>query len=484
VEAAARQAVETGNSRLAAESFIAEEFNRALSLRETEALAPVWRQKLPPEYWETLNRLRAADARKLRGGGDSGEARRLRLELSQMETIAGIGFSLSKSENFLSLDSLTRLQKVLRPSELLLSFHVGERESFLWAVTEKGLGLYRLEPEQRIAERVRAFRDSVTRGGGELERLGSELYESLFGQLEPKEADRQSWLVSEEGPLFEVPLAALVRRGGSGTVRSMQDKPEYLVERNSVQFVPGALLLRDAAGRAGVPGRMVAVGDPIYNTADARYKRTAWFSGREFWGQPGGQLSRLAGSAHEVAASAQAWGSTENSNPAVVLTGTASSRGRFLDSLEPSPAVIHLATHVLTPPQAPNQAFVAFSLDSTGQPELLATSDIAKLRVPGTLVVMSGCATAAGESREGAGLLGLTRAWLTAGASGAIATAWPVEDSAGDLLPSFYRYWKTSSVGTNAAEALRRSQVDMIRAGGWRAAPSYWAAYQLTGGER
>jgi tetratricopeptide (TPR) repeat protein len=61
VEAAAHRALETGDQRLAAESFMAEEFNRASSLRETQALAPVWRSKLPPAYWETLAQLRTED---------------------------------------------------------------------------------------------------------------------------------------------------------------------------------------------------------------------------------------------------------------------------------------------------------------------------------------------------------------------------------------------------------------------------------------
>jgi len=253
------------------------------------------------------------------------------------------------------------------------------------------------------------------------------------------------------------------------------------VERNSVQIVPGALFLRGAPdlGVAGSDsGRFLAVGDPVYNTADARYKGPGFMA---FWrsaaeADAGGQLNRLVGTRREVESSSQAWAAAESS----ILTGSTATRGRFLQELQRFPKVIHLATHVLTPPRQPGQAFLAFSLDSTAQPELLATSDIAKLHVPGSLVVMSGCATAAGESVEGAGLLGLTRAWLMAGANGIVATAWPVEDSAGELLPSFYRFAKTDS----AAEALRRSQIDMLHAGGWRAAPSYWAAYQLTGGAR
>jgi CHAT domain-containing protein len=93
---------------------------------------------------------------------------------------------------------------------------------------------------------------------------------------------------------------------------------------------------------------------------------------------------------------------------------------------------------------------------------------------------MTGCATGAGDAQPGAGLLGLTRAWLMAGAAAVISTAWPVEDSSGEIFSRFYHYLPE----TSPAEALRRSQVEMARGGTWRAAPSYWASYQLTGGSR
>lgn len=77
----------------------------------------------------------------------------------------------------------------------------------------------------------------------------------------------------------------------------------------------------------------------------------------------------------------------------------------------------------------------------------------------------------------GAGILGLTRAWLVAGASAVVATGWAVEDSRGDLMPAFYSRLHQDS----PAEALRQSQVAMIHSGNWQANPAYWASYQLTG---
>jgi CHAT domain-containing protein len=100
------------------------------------------------------------------------------------------------------------------------------------------------------------------------------------------------------------------------------------------------------------------------------------------------------------------------------------------------------------------------------------------LHVPGAVVVMTGCESGSGQALAGAGLIGLTRAWQVAGASAVVSTLWPVKDSSEGLFPGFYRRLRSLP----AAEALRQSQVEMIRSGTWRAQPRYWAAYQLTGG--
>ena len=62
IQLAAQHALQTGNPDWTARAFQAVEINRAASLRESLALADVWREKLPPEYWETLAQLGAEEA--------------------------------------------------------------------------------------------------------------------------------------------------------------------------------------------------------------------------------------------------------------------------------------------------------------------------------------------------------------------------------------------------------------------------------------
>jgi CHAT domain-containing protein len=482
---AAEYASRTANPLWAAQAFQALEINRAASLRESVTLAEAWKEKLAPEYWDVLGQLASEETRRFQTTGTGVLAESLRLRLTEMEAQAGVGFRAKKEENFRNQTSLTLFQGGLRDSELFLSFSLGKTESYLWAVSRKSLRLYRLASEEEIARDVQTFREALPVGGPRIARQGQKLYQELFGQLRPQESRKTAWLLSLEGALFDLPFAALVtEQQGGNTV--------YLVERHSLQTVPGALLLGVSESQSGrrdpargpilgeVPGEFLGVGDPIYNVADQRWRRPLFFSRPN---KTEGQLDRLVGSGREVEASARSW--RDASGSATVLQGPAAQRDKFLGLLAGHPAVIHLATHVLEPTDRREQAFVAFGLgtsstSSTPQPQYLTTSSIAGLRVPGALVVMTGCATGTGDVRAGAGLLGLTRAWLMAGARAVISTAWPVEDSSGEIFSRFYHYLPE----TSAAEALRRSQVEMVRGGTWRAAPAYWASYQLTGGSR
>lgn len=557
-ETAADAALSTGDARLAAESFQAVELNRPASLRESQALAAVWRKKLPPDYWQILAELRAVESQNVSSADAGIRSGHLQLALTEMEAKAGLGFFANKFENFHGGDSLILFRHGLSESELFLSLYLGERESYLWVVTRKTLSMHRLPAETEIRSAVKEFRDAVRRDAapdgrfkgdrGQLARTGSRLYADLFGALSAREAAQPDWLLSLDDALFQLPFAALVTQVRSG-------KMQYLVEQHSLQVVPGALSLMDSLTganrefRGAVDGRigknpqsnrlnsdtlqrlnpksgwLLGLGDPIYNTADPRWVAAqaargwaaaqparGWFAAHPARGRFGGwlaygattdgigQLSRLVGSASEVESSARNWttgsGTAGLAGTATVLMGADAQRGRFLALLAQRPAIIHLATHVVTPDTLGadgkrKDALIVFGLDPLGldpsgqpmaqpmaQPRALSTSEVGMLDVPGAVVAMTGCESGEGDIRAGAGLLGLTRAWQMAGARAVIATAWPVSDTNGELFAAFYRYLRNAS----PAEALRRSQVEMIHSGTWRSAPAYWASYQVTGG--
>src|SRR5271165_3072346 len=179
-----------------------------------------------------------------------------------MEAKAGLGISAKNPEIFRGQSSLIHFQHGLGSSEVLLSFYLGNKESYLWAVTRNSFELRKIAATGVIRSRVSALSDAVRAGRPEAVELGEALYKELFGQLGREAAAKRSWMLSLEGALFEAPFAALVTERKDGKVN-------YLVSKHSVQTIPGALLLSKHPD-AGT-GWFLGVGDPIYNAADPRW---------------------------------------------------------------------------------------------------------------------------------------------------------------------------------------------------------------------
>ena len=101
------------------------------------------------------------------------------------------------------------------------------------------------------------------------------------------------------------------------------------------------------------------------------------------------------------------------------------------------------------------------------------------MRLPVELVVLSACNTGLGKEVRSEGLIGLTRGFMYAGASGVVASLWKVDDDAtAELMKHFYERMFRENLPPSAA--LREAQLAMWRQGRWRA-PYYWAAFVLHG---
>ncbi|MFZ0936659.1 MAG: CHAT domain-containing protein, partial [Bryobacteraceae bacterium] len=174
-----------------------------------------------------------------------------------------------------------------------------------------------------------------------------------------------------------------------------------------------------------------------------------------------------------------------------LLEGARAARPELAAALDRDPEIIHFATHFLesSAPQS-NRAgsasaaygLIALSLTGRGETELLTPVEIAHWKTRAELVVLSGCHSDAGRVLPGAGLLGLTRAWLAAGAHSVAGSRWETPDESGALFAVLYRELRSQPT-PDPALALASAQREMIRSGGWRARPRYWGAYFMVGNE-
>ncbi len=475
------------------DGFEATEEDRRLALLQTLTSTGAFLKKAPPEYWATLAQLRDIQGQALVRDDSRTSVRisKIKDNLAQIETKAGLSYlrniTDNNSERNTASITLSHIQRDLESDEALLSFHVGRECSALWAVTVDRIALYRLPAEPVLSKLIAKFRQAVERRSPDRDKLGSLLYEQLFKDLSPEFRAKRVWVITAEDSFFEIPLTALV-------VDWKEGKPVYLIEQHTIMHSPSAGMLKRAS-RTVPTGPFLGVGDGIYNTADPRWKggwKGGWNGSAGFMRvlpvsfgstRPKLELARLAGSGKEIAACARAWG---HGTP-MLLNGATASRKYLQAALRARPSVVHIASHFVTLPRQPDEALIDLGLTADGSPELLNEKDVASLQATDATVVMSGCSSGNGGAIPTAGVLGLTRAWLIAGARAVVGSRWPTPDDTGELFRAFYL--ELGGHGANpvparaVAEALHDAQIEMLRSKTWRSDPSYWGAFYVVGKE-
>ncbi len=479
VELAAQVALERHEDNLSRLAWEVLAETRATALREQMSLALQQDGRLPPEYFALLSKLQAAQGQFTLSQNSANEANvdRTRSELDELENQIGIKYNNSalKKERFFHKKSLRNIQLRLTLSEVLISFCLGKSKSFLWTVTRDRVNLYQLPAQPEIARETDAFVYAL-RNSQDASKAGQSLTRALFLKISPQIWHTPNWLISADGVLLAgVPFSALPE--------IQNNTPQQpLSTDHTLRFLPSELLLLGDEETNAAP-RFLGVADPIYNLADSRRTRSVRLLESNHT-ESSRTLPRLVGSDGEIRTAAEQSGLPE----VQLLEGTHASATAFRMALLQKPEVIHFAVHVVSPNGRPEEAALVLSLTNENLPELLTPEAVAAYRVPGSLVVLSGCSSQQGEAVPSAGLIGLSRAWLLAGAAAVVVSAWPTQDDSGRFFSSFYSHFqpgatKSASLVKRAVLALQQAQLDMQHSTGYRSSPSFWAAYSVVSKE-
>jgi CHAT domain-containing protein len=106
----------------------------------------------------------------------------------------------------------------------------------------------------------------------------------------------------------------------------------------------------------------------------------------------------------------------------------------------------------------------------------LTAADVLDLDLAGALVTLSACESGRNEVFGGDELIGLTRAFLGAGAATLVASLWLVQDeTTAELMERWYEHLRN---GIGRAAALRKAQLTLKDR---FVHPYYWAPFVLIG---
>jgi CHAT domain-containing protein/Flp pilus assembly protein TadD len=380
---------------------------------------------------------------------------------------------------------VTEARASLDPGDALLSFAVGEAETFVFVLTpeseehDRRLTVFKVPlSEEKLRRTVESFRRSIERGDAlDLVRAqAAALYDRLLRPVDAMLVRCRRAAVSADGPLHLLPFAALLRTEPHGRLESGRWLAQWLPTHSVGSATQYAELKK--ARRAITPAEMklVAFGDP---------RSTA--------------VPPLPHSRHEVEAIVAAFG-----KQVVAYLGEEATEARVKDGLQAF-SHLHFACHGVLDERYPLHSALVLSAPADlveGQENgMLQVWEILDgVRLDADLVTLSGCNTALGREMGGEGLLGLTRAFQYAGARSVLASLWAVGDeSTAELMRRFYGHVKA---GKDKADALRAAQIELIsgaltettgdetsRGVGARvqvsgrdgAHPFRWASFQLVG---
>ena len=118
---------------------------------------------------------------------------------------------------------------------------------------------------------------------------------------------------------------------------------------------------------------------------------------------------------------------------------------------------VHLATH-----GAADGVYLSGSTEAEGK---LTMAEVQELNLPRKLVVLSECDSFKGELKAD-GVIGITRAFVAAGAPTLVASLWKVDDTATrTLMTRFYDALLGPEAAGDVAVALQAAMISMLREG-------------------
>jgi CHAT domain-containing protein/Tfp pilus assembly protein PilF len=408
---------------------------------------------------------------------------------------------------------------LLDEDTVLLEYSLGEERSYAWVISQTRVTSHELPRRSEIeatAQSVYKLLTARNRGPAGETRLQREVRvaeaDAEYGKaaaelsrlvLDPvvRDIQQKRVLVVSDGSLQYIPFALLpmARSSDEAETRVPLAAEHEIVHLPSASVL--AVLRQEALGRPKASKMVAVLADPVFSKDDVRVRalsRGMQMKGRtirttasldsvpleraavDVAVQPGGgpYLPRLPFTQRE----ARAIMATIPPGKGLTALGFDANRSTATSQQLAHYQVVHFATHGLVDNEHPELSGLVFSLfDKHGKRQngFVNMNEIYNLTLPVDLVVLSACETGLGKNIKGEGLVGLTRAFMYAGASRVVASLWGVDDVAtSEFMRRFYN--AMFHEGLSPSSALRKAQLQMSQQERWRS-PYYWAAFILQG---
>jgi CHAT domain-containing protein/Tfp pilus assembly protein PilF len=373
-------------------------------------------------------------------------------DYSRARTLSeGLGLLSKGAENGEQKPPALNSQEVShRANGVILFYWLGEKQSYLWAITPLKTGLFPLPPGAEIDSLVQRYRQALNGPQDVLESSeeGRILYRTLVGPAKPLFPRNAKVFIIPDGSLNNLNFETLV---------VAEPKPHYWIEDADVENASSLRVLAASfRSRNAVVNhnqrRLLLIGNSIEPSQEYPELPRA-----------GEQMASVA--RHFPANEEQVY-QREQATPAAYLAGNPE---KF--------SYIHFVAHGTASRLSPLDSAIVLSKDTVGTDSFkLYARDIVQHPLNADLVTISACYGAGSRAYTGEGLVGLAWAFLRAGAHNVIASLWEVTDASTEqLMNGFY---DELDKGAAPDAALRAAKLSLLHGSAFHN-PFYWAPFQL-----
>jgi len=310
------------------------------------------------------------------------------------------------------------------------------------------ISLLPLPGASELENLVKSYRDSFTGPQDPLEAGNSDGKKLFAALIQPAEK-----LLPQNGRVVILPDGGLNSLNFETLIVS-EPKPHYWIEDATLLTANSlSLLARSTVAAPPKAGNLLLLGDALSASPDFPALPEA---GREV-----GLLEKYFPASERVELTGK------NATPSAFLTG---SPEKF--------SYLHFATHGTASRLRPLESAVILSPE--GDSYKLYARDVVQHPLNAYLVTISACNGAGTKTYAGEGLIGLSWAFLRAGAHNVIAGLWEVSNaSTPQLMDQLY---KGLNDGQDPAAALRSAKLTLLHSAGNYRKPFYWAPFLVYSG--
>jgi CHAT domain-containing protein len=339
-------------------------------------------------------------------------------------------------------------QKIAERSRAVVLFYwIGQEHSYLWVITPNKLSCIPLPKQSEVEPVVRAYRQAIVDGRDILasaDAHGQQLYAMLVAPARN--------LIPRGSRIILVPAESLYGLNFE-TLIVPEPTPHFWIEDVTLSTASSLTLLSAANQRTRNQEKsLLLVGNP----------------------EPNPDFPLLDQAPAEMRSVSAHFGELQRK----VLEGKQATASAYLESYPERYSYLHFATHGTASHIRPLESAVILSRE--GDTYKLYARDILAHPLDARLVTISACNGAGTRAYAGEGLVGLSWAFLRAGARNVIGSLWEVSDtsSTARLMDVLY---EGLGRGQDPAIALRGAKLFILKsnAGTVFHKPFYWAPFQL-----